>query len=93
MASKVLDVPVKVLSVHRNGAEVVSYSAQHHAPILINYLKVRRLAIKSVLSSKVNDNNIIVLEDLTLDTAKTKEMAPILKGLSVEKSFNRNCGC
>ncbi|TYS20868.1 50S ribosomal protein L4 [Bacillus subtilis] len=47
--------------------------------------KVRRLAIKSVLSSKVNDNNIIVLEDLTLDTAKTKEMAVILKGLSVEK--------
>lgn len=36
---KVLDVPVKVLSVHRNGAEVVSYSAQHHAAILINYLK------------------------------------------------------
>ncbi len=31
------------------------------------------------------DNNIIVLEDLTLDTAKTKEMAAILKGLSVEK--------
>lgn len=57
--------------------------------------KVRRLAIKSVLSSKVIDNNIIVLEDLTLDTAKTKEMAAILKGLSVEKkaSFNRNCGC
>nr|WGD87475.1 50S ribosomal protein L4 [Bacillus subtilis] len=47
--------------------------------------KVRRLAIKSVLSSKVIDNNIIVLEDLTLDTAKTKEMAAILKGLSVEK--------
>ncbi|MEK4630685.1 MULTISPECIES: 50S ribosomal protein L4 [Bacillus] len=47
--------------------------------------KVRRLAIKSVLSSKVNDNNIIVLEDLTLDTVKTKEMTAILKGLSVEK--------
>lgn len=30
-------------------------------------------------------HNIIVLEDLTLDTAKTKEMAAILKGLSVEK--------
>lgn len=37
------------------------------------------------MSSKVIDNNIIVLEDLTLDTAKTKEMAAILKGLSVEK--------
>ncbi|WP_288160900.1 50S ribosomal protein L4, partial [Streptococcus pneumoniae] len=44
-----------------------------------------RLAIKSVLSSKVIDNNIIVLEDLTLDAVKTKEFAGILKGLSVEK--------
>ncbi|EWH23376.1 50S ribosomal protein L4 [Bacillus haynesii] len=47
--------------------------------------KVRRLAIKSALSSKVNDNNLIVLEDLTLDAVKTKEMAVILKGLSIEK--------
>ncbi|KXI31088.1 MULTISPECIES: 50S ribosomal protein L4 [Bacillus] len=47
--------------------------------------KVRRLAIKSVLSSKVIDNNIIVLEDLALDAVKTKEFAGILKGLSVEK--------
>lgn len=35
----------------------------------------------------MNDNNIIVLEDLTLDTVKTKEMAAILKGLSVEKKL------
>ncbi|PRS03534.1 50S ribosomal protein L4 [Bacillus atrophaeus] len=47
--------------------------------------KVRRLAIKSALSSKVVDNNIVVLEGLTLDAVKTKEMAAILKGLSVEK--------
>ncbi|MED4814116.1 50S ribosomal protein L4 [Bacillus atrophaeus] len=47
--------------------------------------KVRRLAIKSALSSKVVDNNIVVLEDLTLDAVKTKEMAAILKGLTVEK--------
>lgn len=37
------------------------------------------------MSSKVIDNNIIVLEDLTLDAVKTKEFAGILKGLSVEK--------
>ncbi|WFA05437.1 MULTISPECIES: 50S ribosomal protein L4 [Bacillus] len=47
--------------------------------------KVRRLAIKSALSSKVQDNNLIVLEDLTLDAVKTKEMAAVLTGLSVEK--------
>jgi large subunit ribosomal protein L4 len=47
--------------------------------------KVRRLAIKSALSSKVLENNVIVLEDLVLNAPKTKEMAAILKGLSVEK--------
>ncbi|MBD1382762.1 50S ribosomal protein L4 [Metabacillus arenae] len=47
--------------------------------------KVRRLAIKSALSSKVVDNNILVLEDLVLEAPKTKEMASVLKGLSVEK--------
>lgn len=33
----------------------------------------------------MNDNNLIVLEDLTLDAVKTKEMAAVLKGLSIEK--------
>jgi large subunit ribosomal protein L4 len=47
--------------------------------------KVRRLAIKSALSSKVIDNSIVVLEDLALNAPKTKEMAAVLKGLSVEK--------
>jgi large subunit ribosomal protein L4 len=47
--------------------------------------KVRRLAIKSALSSKVVDNSIVVLEDLTLNAPKTKEMAAVLKGLSVER--------
>ncbi|WP_299092119.1 50S ribosomal protein L4 [uncultured Metabacillus sp.] len=47
--------------------------------------KVRRLAIKSALSSKVVDNNIVVLEDLALNAPKTKEMTAVLKGLSVDK--------
>ncbi|MDQ0228295.1 50S ribosomal protein L4 [Metabacillus niabensis] len=47
--------------------------------------KVRRLAIKSALSSKVIDNNIVVLEDLTFNAPKTKEMTAVLKGLSVDK--------
>jgi len=47
--------------------------------------KVRRLAIKSALSSKVVDNSVVVLEDLALNAPKTKEMASVLKGLSVEK--------
>ncbi|ANY74209.1 50S ribosomal protein L4 [Paenibacillus ihbetae] len=45
--------------------------------------KVRRLAIKSALSSKVNDNAIIVLDQLTLNATKTKEFASILSNLKV----------
>lgn len=45
--------------------------------------KVRRLAIKSALSSKVQDNAIIVLDQLTLNAPKTKEFANILSNLKV----------
>ncbi|MWV47452.1 50S ribosomal protein L4 [Paenibacillus sp. HJL G12] len=47
--------------------------------------KVRRLAIKSALSSKVIDNNIIVLDALALNTPKTKEFVTILNNLKVER--------
>ena len=46
--------------------------------------KVRRLAIKSALSSKVVEENILVLEALSFDAPKTKEFAIVLKGLSVD---------
>ena len=46
--------------------------------------KVRRLAMKSALSSKVIDNNIIVLDALTLDSYKTKPVADMLKALGVQ---------
>lgn len=47
--------------------------------------KVRRLAIKSALSSKVLEANILVLESLSFDAPKTKEFAAVLKNLSVSK--------
>lgn len=47
--------------------------------------KVRRLAIKSALSSKVLEENILVLESLSLETPKTKDFKAVLNGLSVEK--------
>ena len=47
--------------------------------------KVRRLALKSALTSKVNDNDMIVLESLELTEAKTREMAKVLKALSVDR--------
>ncbi|MEW9670162.1 50S ribosomal protein L4 [Ammoniphilus sp. 3BR4] len=46
--------------------------------------KVRRLAIKSALSSKVQANEILVLEGLAFDAPKTKDMVQVLKGLNVD---------
>ncbi|ARJ85125.1 TPA: 50S ribosomal protein L4 [Listeria monocytogenes] len=46
--------------------------------------KVRRLAIKSILSSKVNEEKLVVLEGLTFDAPKTKEFATFLKNISVD---------
>ncbi|MCM1505580.1 MAG: 50S ribosomal protein L4 [Ruminococcus flavefaciens] len=46
--------------------------------------KVRRLAMKSALSTKVLDNNLIVLDALTLDSYKTKTVVEMLKALGVE---------
>jgi large subunit ribosomal protein L4 len=47
--------------------------------------KQRRLAMKSALSSKVIDNNIIVIDNITADEFKTKRMVEMLKALGVEK--------
>lgn len=47
--------------------------------------KVRRLALKSALSSKVQAGEIIVLDQLAMSEPKTKEMLKILSNLKVEK--------
>ena len=47
--------------------------------------KVRRLALKSALSSKVKENNIVVLESLSLEKPKTKEVVNMLAALNVEQ--------
>ncbi len=46
--------------------------------------KLRRLALKSALSSKVEENNITVMDSLALSEAKTKEMVKVLNNLKVE---------
>ena len=43
--------------------------------------KVKRLARRSALTYKAKDNNIIVLEDFTFDTPKTKDYSNILNNL------------
>lgn len=47
--------------------------------------KVRRLAMKSALSSKVESGSIVVLDDLRIDQPKTKDMVRILENLRVDK--------
>jgi large subunit ribosomal protein L4 len=46
--------------------------------------KTRRLALKSALTGKVNEKEIIILENLDMDTFRTKNMLAILKVLGVE---------
>ena len=46
--------------------------------------KERRLAIKSLLSSKVLENELVVVDALELKEIKTKEMVKILSNLKVE---------
>lgn len=47
--------------------------------------KLKRVAMKSALSSKVANEQIKILEELKLDAPKTKEMANILKSLEAGK--------
>jgi len=47
--------------------------------------KVRRLALRSALSSKVANNEFIVLEGLTIDAPKTKDMIAVFAALSIER--------
>ncbi len=47
--------------------------------------KVRRLALLSGLSSKVREENLIVLDELKFDAPKTKEFVQVLSALSIEK--------
>lgn len=48
--------------------------------------KVRRQALKSALTSKVNGKNIIVLDDIKFDEIKTKQMVNVLNNLKLDTS-------
>jgi large subunit ribosomal protein L4 len=47
--------------------------------------KVRRLALKSALSSKVKEESLVVLESLSFDAPKTKEVVKMLTALNVNE--------
>jgi len=48
--------------------------------------KMRRLALKSALSAKIRDGELIVVEDLALPEGRTREFARVLRGLGLERS-------
>ncbi len=48
--------------------------------------KVRRQALKSALTSKVEGDNIIVLDDLSFNQIKTKQMVNVLNNLKLDSS-------
>ena len=49
--------------------------------------KVKRLALKSALSSKVQENEIIILNRLNINEIKTKNMAKVLENIKANKAL------
>lgn len=48
---------------------------------------MRRVAMKSVLTSKVQENEMIVLDELSLEAPKTKEMIKMINAFEVKKAL------
>ena len=46
--------------------------------------KEKRLALKSALTSRVQENKLIVVDELKFDTIKTKDMAKVLENLKAD---------
>jgi large subunit ribosomal protein L4 len=49
--------------------------------------KARRVALKSALTSKVQEEKFIVLDQLTLEAIKTKDMQKVLDAFKIEKAL------
>ena len=49
--------------------------------------KEKRLALKSALTSRVQENKLIVLDELKFDAIKTKNMKAVLDALNVKKAL------
>ncbi len=46
---------------------------------------VKRIAMRSAFTSKVNDQDLIILENLDMTSPKTKEMVTLLKNLKIDR--------
>ena len=69
----------------RHGGVVFGPQKERNYKIKMNK-KERRLALKGALSYKVIDNELIVLDNLKLESSKTKQMLNIMKNLKLNKS-------
>ena len=49
--------------------------------------KEKRAALKSALTSRVQENKLIVVDELKLDEIKTKQFAQVMKNLNVDKAL------
>ena len=49
--------------------------------------KEKRAALKSALTSRVNENKFVVVDALNLDGIKTKKFVQVMKNLNVEKAL------
>jgi len=68
----------------RGGGVVFAPTPRSHA-IKVNK-KVVRLAMRCALSTKVRENNIVVLDQIVLDTFKTKGLVEVLKAFNLENN-------
>ncbi|MCK5696440.1 MAG: 50S ribosomal protein L4 [Desulfobacula sp.] len=66
----------------RKGGGVIFGPSQRSYAIKVPK-KVKKLALKMALSSKVEDNTIYVIDDFNLEAVKTRELANVLKTLTL----------
>ena len=69
----------------RGGACIFGPQVRSHAIDLPK--KVRKLALKTALSAKAKDGNIIILDDLKFASAKTKELDAKLAAMGIETAL------
>ena len=68
------------------GGGVVFAPVPHDYSFKINK-KEKRAALKSALTSRVQENKLIVVDELKLDEIKTKKFAEVMKNLNVDKAL------
>jgi len=68
---------------HRGGAIIFGPLMRSHAHNLPK--KVRAFGLKSALSGKLASNDLIIVDSLTVDSSKTKDIVKLIKAISEEK--------